>query len=134
MFLRSGNVSGAELTSNLVSDILILARARVTAFRHESWWLIASDVDWTATDENISIDHLFRRIVPFPQAGPNSMHSEILLTAFAEDVLTWGSDGRQVFKGQALPSDSIWQVMSNEEAWQRVVAFHLGGEQVCTNY
>src|SRR5437899_792717 len=78
-FVRSHPVSGAELAANIVGDVLLLTSGYVTAFRKDAWWVIASDVDWIGEKLGLSVEDVFSRILPFPQAGANSMHGEVLL-------------------------------------------------------
>ena len=61
----------------------------------DTWWVVVADVDWLASAGR-PLSELFSTIVPFPGAGDNSMRSEVLLGAFAEQVLTWcGNDGER---------------------------------------
>ena len=52
------------------------------------------------------------------------MHSEVLLTAFAQDVLTSGREGQRLIKGEVSPSDPIWSCLADRN-WSRAVAFRL---------
>lgn len=124
MYVRSDPVSGAELARNLVGDALILTHGRVTAFQEKSWWIVACDVDWMSRVAGVTVEDLFSRIIPFPQAGANSMHSEVLLTAFADDVVTWNHRGRRIVKGDVPAGDPI----RISPQWSRVVAFRMPGE------
>jgi len=127
MFTRSIPVSGIELATNIVSEALLLTKGkgRVTTFCTDTWWVVASDVDWIANESEHPIQDIFSRILPLPQAGPNSMRGEVLLTAFARDVITQGIDGQHVIKGSALASDNPWPVPAGHQGWKRVVAFRM---------
>jgi hypothetical protein len=125
MFVRSQPVSGAELAANIVGDALLLTSGHVTAFRKAAWWVIASDIDWIASQSSPSVEDYFSRIVPLPQAGPNSMRGEVLLVAFARDVVSQGEDGRHVVTGDISMHDEVWDILNSDPKWKRVIAFRL---------
>jgi hypothetical protein len=89
---------GEHLAARMLSDLIWSRALPAHVNRLDQWWEVSSAMDWLATQDGIGID-AFARIVPFPVAGPNSHHSEILLTAFAEAIVTSGSDGINWVKG-----------------------------------
>jgi len=125
MFTRSNPVSGVELVTNIVGEAILLTKgqAQVTVFCVGTWWVVASDVDWIVNESGHTVEEVFSRILPLPQAGPNSMRAEVLLTAFAQDVITQGSDGQRVVKGSSLLGDDLWPIPMSHQGWKRVVAF-----------
>src|SRR2546421_3101868 len=125
MFVRSHPVSGAELAANIVGDALLLTSGHVTAFRTGAWWVIANDADWIAARSDLSVEDVFSRILPLPQAGPNSMRGEVLLTAFARDVVTQRENDRHVIKGNTSMHDEVWDIINSDPGWKRVIAFRL---------
>jgi len=128
MYVQSVPVSGAELARNLVGDALMLTQGRVTALQEKSWWIVACDVDWMSKVAGVAVEDLFSRIIPFPQAGANSMHSEVLLTAFAKDVITWDHRGRRSIKGDVAVHDAMSGIIKSDPQWHRVVAFRMSRE------
>jgi hypothetical protein len=124
MYLGGGRKDGPSLAARLVSDVLTQGGPDVEAIQTNDWWVVASAIDWISIQERQHARDPFTSIIPFPEDGPNSMHSEVLLTAFAEDVLTTGCEGRRVIKGQVSPSDPIWSRLS-DRGWSRAVAFRL---------
>jgi hypothetical protein len=76
--------NGERLAARMLSDLIWSGALPAHVNRLGQWWEVSSAMDWLATQDGIGID-AFARIVPFPVAGPNSHHSEILLTAFAEE-------------------------------------------------
>src|SRR5215471_347957 len=56
------------------------------------------------------VEAAFSRIVPFPEAGPNSHRAEVLLSAFADAVVTLGADGvrRAIAADWPFPKESTW--------------------------
>jgi hypothetical protein len=124
LYLRSGKPSGLELAERLIGDVLLLTSGPVTASRNGPWWVITSPVDWLKRSCSGPLEQLFTRIVPFPEAGPNSMRSEVLLTAFARDVLTRDRSTVYVVKGPpslAAPGPDL----APGHNWERLVAFTL---------
>ena len=75
-----------------------------------------------------TVEELFSRIVPFPQAGANSMHSEVLVTAFARDVVTWDRQEPCIIKGDILAHEEMRDIIKSNPHWRRVVAFRMPGE------
>jgi hypothetical protein len=124
MYLVCGRKDGPSLAARLVSDVLTQGGPVVEAIQANDWWVVASETDWIRILECKHSRDPFTSIVPFPEDGPNSMHSEVLLTAFAQDVLTTGCEGRRVIKGKVSPSDPIWSRLS-DRGWSRAVAFRL---------
>jgi|SRR6516165_4135117 hypothetical protein len=128
LFLPNGRQTGLDLAMAIVSDVLISEESKVTALRHQGWWVVASEVDWIAPLIKASVDEYFSSITPFPEAGPNSMHSEVLLTAFAQHVLTIDDKNHCIIKGSIDRSDPIWAFLEEDpscRSWKRVVAFRL---------
>jgi hypothetical protein len=125
MFLRSGRANGRELAESLVDDALILTGGPVTVVRRGEWWLVGCEEDWMARQSSGSVDDLFAKIVPFPEAGPNSMHSEILLMAFAKEVLIKEDATLRAVKGLVAADDEVWDILRSAPHWRRAVAFRL---------
>jgi hypothetical protein len=98
MFLRGRERAfGEDLATRMLSDLIWSGVLPAHVGRVGPWWEISSPTDWLARD-GIGIE-AFGRIVPFPIAGPDSHRCEILLAAFAEVVVTSGSDGIHWIKG-----------------------------------
>jgi hypothetical protein len=125
MFLRSGRVDGQELAELVLGDALILTSGPVTVFRRGDWWFVGCEEDWMARQSSGSVDDLFSRIVAFPEAGPNSMHSEVLLTAFAQDVLIKEGGALHVLQGCVSEQDEVWKTLQQAPQWKRGVAFRV---------
>ena len=50
---------------------------------------------------------------------------EILLTAFAQKVVTIGASGRLIIKGEVAPPQEIWRLIESCAGWKRAIAFCL---------
>jgi hypothetical protein len=124
MFLP--RVCGRSLAVNLADGALLLSDAPVTVARAGDWWIVAAEADWMG----VSGEDAFTRMSPFPEAGPNSVRPEVLLTAFATHVATWGAPGARVIKGEIHPDSEIRQLAASHPLWKRVVAFRMGEEAV----
>ena len=103
-FFRGGSPEPVELVTHIVGEVLILGGSETCTMRSGDWWMISSNVDWLATCPDYAPEELFSHIVAFPQAGPNSMRAEILLTAFAQQVVTVSADTDPLSKGMCLRS------------------------------
>jgi hypothetical protein len=125
MFLRSGQVNGRELAESILGDALILTDGPVTVLHRGEWWLVVAEADWMTRQSSGSVDDLFSKIVSFPEAGPNSMHSEVLLTAFAKDVITKDATTLRTIKGFVAEDDEVYGLLQSNPRCKRGVAFRL---------
>jgi hypothetical protein len=121
MYLPSGRVDGHSLASAIVADVLVEPGRGAAIQRVDRWWLVASDHDWVGP----SVIDYFHRVVPFPDAGPNSMRAEVLLTAFADDVVTFDAASHEVIKGMVDLAEPIFALRKRHPEWKRVIAFRL---------
>jgi hypothetical protein len=125
MYLPGGRVDPLYLANSLTEDARLLGADRVQTARAGEWWWVAADRDWIAGDGS-DVHEVFCHIVPFPQAGANSMRSEVKLMAFADAVLTVAGDRRDVIRGQVSGADPIWNALPTSQ-WARIVAFRVSG-------
>jgi hypothetical protein len=126
-FLRQTPATGHELATALVGDAVLLTRASTTLTRVlDGWWVVGCERDWLASDE-AEADPVaaFSRMLPFPEAGPNSMRAEVLIAAFAATAITVGRGDRHVVAGEVEASDPIWTFLEDHSDWKRVVAFKV---------
>lgn len=123
MFIRE--VSGPELAERIAGDALRLTGGPVTMLRTGPWWVIAAQTDWLAKEPESSVEDLFSRPVPFPQAGDNSIRGEVVLAAFADPLVTYTRELGQVIKGKVPKDEPIWGLLKSNPDWKRVVAFCL---------
>lgn len=123
MFIRQNNV-GLQLTVNIINDALLLTDGKVSALRKNNWWIIGSEKDWIVKLSDLSLTEIFHKIIPFPEAGQNSMHGEVLLTAFAEDVVTISNE-TLIIKGNLSKEDNFLKIMQSNNNWKRIIAFRM---------
>lgn len=97
-FLRQVPPSPIELAQLLAGDTLILGGSKVIILRQDEWYGVGSDVVWLPT-ETEDVASYFEEIKPFPQAGVNSVHSEVLLGAFASGIAVWIGDKNILARG-----------------------------------
>ena len=124
LYLPGGRADAAFLAKRLADDARLLGAARVEWSHDECWWWVAADRDWMDAEAAVPMRDAFVRIVPFPEAGANSMRSEVLLTAFAEQVVTAADGVRECVKGDVADADPVWRLLPSS-GWARVVAFRL---------
>lgn len=125
MFLRRIPARAEELAGALVEAVALTARAPVELRRSgDRWWIVDSAEDWVSRS-GPGVSEIFSRIVAFPEAGQNSMRPEVLLRAFAEDLVTVGPEGRQVISGSVESEDPIWGELESVSSGGRAVAFRL---------
>ena len=123
-FFRAGSPEPVELVTHIVGEVLLLGGSETYTMRNGDWWIISSNVDWLATCPDYAPEELFFNIVALPEAGPKSlMRAEILLTAFAQQVVTVSADHQSIIKGDVSQADDIWRLMASRPNWKRTVAF-----------
>ena len=121
MFLRSARFTPEEAVEHLIGAALVCGATAVSIERSAGgWWIIWSTQDWLPSGASHSV---FQRIVPFPQDGPTSMRPEVLLTAFAADVVTVSGDEMVSIKG--LADDVRRTFVARNNRIGRLVAFRV---------
>jgi hypothetical protein len=132
MFLWQGNI-GLQLSTNIISDALLLTGGPVTVLKKHDWWIIGSEIDWVENQSDYSIDELFSRIISYPEAGQNSMRGEVLLMAFADDVVTIDNKKTLVIKSSTDIDINFLLLLQSENHWKRIVAFRVISEKFNPN-
>lgn len=122
-FLPPGEVSAEILACRLLGDILIRERRLAVAIRLNAWWIVASDEDWLPNYPEERGRDPFTSILAFPEAGPNSMHAEVLITAFSRDVVTFADRQERTVQGES--DDALREFVGQHPEWRRCVAFRL---------
>lgn len=123
-FFRRNNI-GLELSTNIISDALLLTDKPITVLNKNDWWIIGSQADWLSTHFNNSIEELFSRVIPFPEAGQNSIRSEVLLTAFAKDIVTVVNKKVVIIKGSISDEENFFKILQKDSHWERIIAFRV---------
>lgn len=113
-FFKDGKFTVIDLATNIVREALQCEVSSVEVVRHDGWIIVHSPDDWLAEKASTA----FVRIVPFPEGGQNAMRMEVLVNAFAGQVMT-KIDGRiENITGPYEPS-----VLENYAERGRAVAF-----------
>jgi hypothetical protein len=116
---------GLQLAINIVNDAIILSEGPVTILNKEKWWIIGSEIDWIIK-ESIDVDEtFFFNIIPSLQDTQNSIRGEVLLTAFAEDVVTIREGVSNIIKGTLNNDIHFLLDLQKDNCWKRLVAFRL---------
>jgi hypothetical protein len=116
-----------QISKNIANEAVILSEGKyVTSLQKGNWWIIASEVDWLRKGSPKYLpstdNEAFTKIFPLPEAGQNSIRSEVLLIAFAKDVVTVLDSTVTVIKGK-LSNDIQSLLLSEKRKWKRIVAF-----------
>jgi len=115
---------GEFLAARLISDLVMLRALPAEVLEIDGWWVVRSSVDWLASGSpTYTTDHAFSRIVSWPEIGVNSFHGEILLAAFADAVVTSGTDGIKWIT--SAPGKFVLPVGVNLSRPGRTIAFTL---------
>jgi hypothetical protein len=119
-------MSGQQLACQLVRDLILTGSLPFGVDYVDEWWVVSSDKDWLLIPSGSIILRSFKHIVHFPEAGREACHSEILLSAFAEAVVTRGADEKLTWitgdqNQRILPGEVLEKLM--REGRGRKVAF-----------
>ena len=122
MYLPWGLSDGDSLALRLADDAMATTGLAIS-LRAGEWWGVASEADWIGLSKARGVSDYFERIIPFPEAGPNSMRAGILVAAFAEDVVTWDETAETLVKGRAEALGPMLELRRRHPEWKRLVAF-----------
>jgi hypothetical protein len=121
-FLPSGVASGPHLAGRIVEDALLVGAKRVHVYHASGWWIIASETDWLPVGSVEDTKSLFTVVTSFPEGGPNSMRSEVLLGAFATDVATYRQGEWLTIQGCNIDPCTLGM---DHASWERAIAFRV---------
>jgi hypothetical protein len=124
-FLRAKKTEPIELVERILGDALYAGASECAVFHQNDWWIIASPTDWLGGHAVYTPEDLFHRIVALPEAGQNAMRGEVLLTAFAQNVITATPTTCTGISGEVSMDDEVWNLASKFPEWQRLIAFNL---------
>ena len=123
-FFADGKATSQALTEQLVTAIRALGSETVSVHVVNEWSVVAATDDWFLLGQFRIPDSLqFASLTPFPELGQNSTRPEVLVAAFARDIVVLGPLGIRVAKGTIAPNDAIHAVLSQSPSWKRAVAF-----------
>jgi hypothetical protein len=118
VFFPGGRFDPLEAALLIEREALAHGSPCATIERRGRWWVIWSTQDWL---QGTDAGRVFRTIVPNPIGGPNNLYYEIVLRAFARDIVTRGQGNTDVVKG-ALDSE-VEDTLENLTDAKRIVAF-----------
>jgi hypothetical protein len=143
IYLGSVELRGEALSGRLVDDVTCISQQAVAVLQHAGWWIVACEEDWVEMNcahwlerRRISgypeltggIECYFRNVVPFLERRANYFHGELLLTAFAESVMTATADGERTQIVGSVPMEGMFDAVTRSlPYWRRLVAFRLKG-------
>lgn len=117
-FFSRGAFDPAEVVARLTFEALVCGVRSLVIERAERWWIIRGDADWLTEPDKL---RSFYQIVSYAQGGDNSTRSEVLLNAFASDVVTASGGGVDVIKGTSDATIDEYLALHRDAG--RVVAF-----------
>ncbi len=104
------------------ADLCGVPDLRVTY--EDGWWILESDKDWLSDLAEMDV---FMRPVRYMEGGPNGTRTEVLLTAFADAVVTIAR-GRTCIVTDTVGVAKRWLDQNTERFRnvRRVIAFYVG--------
>jgi hypothetical protein len=114
---------GPAAAALLVETALRRSAGRIEVRRLDDWHVVSADLDWLA---DLGDRDPFAELIPFPALGPNAVHPEVIVAAFA-DALTTVSGG-EVRRVTGDPPD-LATMFPTGYPGGRAVAFRFGPGQ-----
>ena len=120
------NVTPAALVDALTSEVIALGIESIGSFSRDGWHIVGARQDWMregrcwASDEDT-----FHRIIALPELGQNCMRAEVLVAAFAQDVVTILASRMTAISGRCDIQQTLEREMTARQ-WVRLVAFRMG--------
>lgn len=121
MYLADGYVNGATIVCRILADVLVSENCQVFVQRSGDWWIIGSSTDWIGSVGT----RAFFEFMPYPQAGQNSFHGEVLITAFAADIVLLTPYGHDVIAGRSPIPEQIIRLSQLRPELRRIVCFRM---------
>ena len=123
-FFADGKASSQALTEKLIVAVRVLGSDTASCHVVNEWSVVAAADDWFLLGQfRIPESLQFASLTPFPEAGQNSTRPEVLVAAFARDIVVLGPLGVRVAKGTVAANDALHSVFARFPAWKRAVAF-----------
>lgn len=124
LYTGSAEPTADMLIGRLACDILEVGDRTVSIGRIGEWWIVASDTDWIDANAPEALRCYFSSIIPFPEVGQNTFHCEVLISAFASDVIVFTPQEEIDLQGESWPG--LAKVRRQHPEWTRGVAFRMG--------
>jgi hypothetical protein len=114
MYFRSGSFSAVEAATHIAIEAMICGAKDVRISLDGDWIIIYANVDWLEG----TTDDVFLQLEHFPQDGPNSHRSEVILHTFCSRLIVATLMEVTVIKGgsEDLPRFPVGD-------WVRAMAF-----------
>jgi len=112
-----------DLAGALVVDALCLNAAPIQVAQIDEWFVVAAEQDWIRAETDLSAYEAFHRVQIFHQRRQNSNRANVMITAFAKEVLTVGPEGLTPIKGDQTTLKHAAAMMEQAYPGWRVVAF-----------
>lgn len=92
-----------DLATGILRDVISLGCAPCQVDICLNWWIVASKKNWLQQNIDYSLPELFTHMIPNPSVGLFAIRGEILLNAFAENIIVSENGEIHLIKGQADP-------------------------------
>ncbi len=112
IFFQSGLYNPQEVLLKLVTDAISLGCTPLVIDQCFGFWVISANKNWVDIDNPHGLEKVFSRLTANPKAGQNASRSEVLLNAFAENVIFMNKEQIFFAKGN-VQRDLINQIRTN---------------------
>ena len=100
MYVGSAGPNLYDLMGAMAADAVCLGAPSVSIVRFDAWFIVESEFDWVLAESRFDLVECFNRIQIFHKHRQNSCRMEIVLNAFAQDVVVMGQEGFTIIKNK----------------------------------
>jgi hypothetical protein len=122
MFLGDAEFQPGPVAGFICYSAVLLTGREAMLLQNAEWWAIGCRSDWIGMLQS-NVGNVFQSLIAFPEHRANSFHHEILLTAFATNVVILTPNDVNQIKGDDQSKISILKEWMRIENLNRVVAF-----------
>ncbi|MEZ6049154.1 MAG: hypothetical protein R3C11_26980 [Planctomycetaceae bacterium] len=121
MYLSPVMDSGG-IAARLAEEAFRLTKKQAHLDKLDNWFIVAANEDWLSYTNTADIQQVFRTHIHLAEMGSFDMYGEVILTAYAENVVTFLDTKMTVIKGEK-ESQLLAKFIESKPDWKRVVAF-----------
>lgn len=125
MYFGSNGPTPESISSRILNDALVLGSKFATVKCIDNWWVVSAEIDWLSIGGASRTDFksLFNRMIPFPEAGVNSIRSEVFAGVYSSVILLGGTAGSILIKGESSDEEEFGKVTSSIYPRKRILGF-----------
>jgi hypothetical protein len=127
MFIPHQTIAAEYLVNTVAEMAALRGGEEVVVSRCQNWWKVVSKTDWLLNESIHKRPSAFCDMVPFPEGGLFAFYPEVLLTAYADAVISTTPSEAESIPPTFIPSTTILEWLTPR--FGRAVGFELSEPQ-----